>query len=268
MIGCCGDIGGEKHCPGAEVVIGGLQQPELDGRRDENSPRQAHAKLGLQLLGQPRHPKAPVALAGNENGREPALVAREEALDKLAQGLQIPLHVPKGSLLGGLVFLFLRLGGLGRRIGFFLRTFGVLRLLGQGAAEPRPHRIDKDQIRKQQPTFAVIHQLHWRGRQAAVGPKAEASRPQGSHVQIGRGRPRPAVEDEGERPLSGVNLLPQIGDVEDLGYRLFPPEEGLPAGHRPVGEGLSPGVERVLRGVQDRSGLGFCRHRDTGSTTC
>ena len=123
--------------PAAEVVVVALQQQKLHHWRNQNGPAQADAIVLLKLAAKLRHPKAAVALPSNEYRRQPAVVGRQIALNKLAQGVEVAIDRPEFF---GLFVGFVRpfVGGL------IVRFLSFVAVLGQNPAKARAHGVNKD----------------------------------------------------------------------------------------------------------------------------
>ena len=67
---------------------------------------------------------------------------------------------------------------------------------------------------------ALGNEIRRRGGRHRVGVDGEPPRTGGAELQPGRGRARPAVEQEGHRPGARVGAIELVGGVGDIGLRL------------------------------------------------
>ena len=114
-----------------------------------------------------------------------------------------------------------------------------------GAAIAGADRIDEDEIRHVEPCARIVDEPRWRTFDLAVVVGLDHARADAAEMEIGRGRARAAVEDEGDGAL-GVEGIARIGDIEDVGRTLAVA----------AGEGDGPGFGRVAEQLAvDRDGV-------------
>ena len=170
---------------------------------------------------------AAVALAGDEDGRAPAAVLGEPAAHELAERLEVAL-VPE---------VLLRVG---RVVGLAAAVLAVALLLGlDHAAEAGSDGIDEHEVGESEPRRLVLDELGRHRRQRAVGREVDALRTDGAHVQVGRRRTRPAVEDERHGPRA-VAVSGDVRDREDLRRGLLLLAQHRPLARRRVLDRLAP----------------------------
>ena len=200
--------GGDGHRrqeidPREHVVIGRHERCELERGRDQDRAVQPDSRGLLQHAHEPADAVPAVALAGDEDRRAPPAVPGEPAAHELAERLEIALvaEVLRGGASTVLLFLLL----------------AVLGLVLDDAAEAGAHRIDEHEVGEREPRLLVLHEARRHRRQRAVGRERDPRRPDGTHVQIRRRRPRSTVEDEGHRPVA-ISLR-DVRNREDLRRR-------------------------------------------------
>ena len=87
-----GGVGGQEQDVGQVVARPEARRLEVQDGRDEHDPVQVHAVALLQVAGKPGRPRGAVALADQELGRVPALVARGVQADEIAHRLDVLLE--------------------------------------------------------------------------------------------------------------------------------------------------------------------------------
>ena len=135
-------------------------------------------------------PRGPVALAEEVAGRVPAVVLAQKTPHELRQRSGVLVDAP--------------VVGAGR--------------VAQGVAEPRPDRVDHDDVRDvEEGVGVVLERVRRRALRTDVG-RDDPPRTHDPHVQPEGCRSRPAVVGEDERPLAGrVAVGAEVGRVEELG---------------------------------------------------
>ena len=119
-------------------------------------------------------------------------------------------------------------------------------LLGlDDAAEAGSDRIDEHEVGEREPRGLVLDELRRHRRQRAVGREVDALRTDCAHVQVGRGRTRPAVEDERHGPRA-VAVSGDVRDREDLRRGLLLLAQHRPLAGRRVLDRLAPSPPRGL----------------------
>ena len=123
-----------------------------------------------------------------------------------------------------------------------------------GAAIAGCHGIDEHEIGEVEPARIVGDEAGRGAEQFPLGARLDGFGADGAEVKIGRGRARPAVEDEIDRPLRVLRLA-HIGDVKDIGQVLAScVAERKRAGLRAVGDLDAGEMDAVLRGRGGRNG--------------
>jgi len=195
--------GGGGGVRNAERVLEDAEVAELfahGARRDHDEAVEIHPHAALQRRRQSRGAPCAVALADDELGRVPAIVARYVQADEVAD---------RGDVLGEAVEL--------------ARVHAR-----QCPAVAGRHRVDEHQVGDVEHGVLVVdhrgrrHQARRRmvAVHAAAVAELDAARAHQADVHPHRSRSRAAVEREQQRPLGSIgNAVLGVGDVEDVGER-------------------------------------------------
>ena len=181
--------GGQLQGGAQRGTIAAEGQAALDDRRHHDDPRHHDALLVLQQLRQFGGTIAAIAFAQEVFGRRAAAILGKIEGDDFGHGLRILAHA-------------------------------VESIAAVGFGRPAPagaNRIDHDQIGKCEPGGGIVAQA--RGGSVVAG-KLEDARTGESQIEVGRRRPRPAVEGERDGAARRVGVLGDIGGVIDCGRTL------------------------------------------------
>ena len=135
-------------------------------------------------------------------------MARQPPAHELAQRLEVALLAEVLLRIGRVVSVLL-----------LLRVLALVLVLDH-AAEARADGIDEHEVAEGEPRCLVLDESRRHRGKRAVRREVDPLRTDRSHVEVGRGCARAAVEDERDGPF----LVASLGDVrhgEDLGRRLL-----------------------------------------------
>jgi hypothetical protein len=179
-----------------------------------------HAPL-LEDVGDHRPAEGAVALPDDELGRVPAAVAAQPRRDELREGVGVGVNAVE-VLLGS---------------------------LPRDAAETGAHRVDEHQVGPMQQRLAVVDDRIRRRRRVLTVRRHDPLRPDRSHVQPHRCRPRAAVEQERHRPGAPVGkIAPHVGHgVHQPGQFAFVVLDGGRPDVRAVGDRVAAHLDRAAR---------------------
>ena len=171
---------------------GTLRSRHPQRRRDQDHAAEGEARHGLQRLRQARPTKAAVALAHEDPRRVEPAVGLQPPLDEDGERVDIALHRPE------------------------LRAHRLV--LAVEAAVAGAHRIDEDEVGEVEPGLGVGQQIGRRRRVHDRRRDGEPPWPERAQVQPSRGRPRPAVDDEGDGAPARLRAVDEVGEVAHLGH--------------------------------------------------
>ena len=200
-----------------QVVRPGPDGLQVEGRGDQDHAIERDAAVD-QVAGQSGGAEGAVALPGDEQGREGAVVAGHVHADEFAHRLQVA--------------------------GDAVHAARDLHRLG--AAVAGAHRIQEDQVGLVQPGVGVVLHLVGRRRHGAIGHELGTARAHRAHMHPDGGRARPAVEAECQGPLCGVRAIQRVGHVEDVRFGFA---RGVLERHLRHGGGVVDGLAVQLDGV-------------------
>ena len=172
---------------GAWVELGRVgREVEVEDLRQQDHAVEVRVAAGGQVGRHRRRARRAVAFAEQVFGAVPAAVAAQEALDELGEGVGVRVDAVEALL-----------------------------LVAPGhPAETRARRVDEHKVGGVQQAVGVLHQPIGGGGGVGVVGGHHPARAEGAHVQPhGRGA-RPAVVQEGDRPVRRGRALGEIGDVE------------------------------------------------------
>ena len=166
----------------------------VEQRRHQNEPPHPDALVDLQIAHDLRPANPAIAFTGDEFRRQQPIGFLQPAADHERDRVDVAVDriEPLAHLLAG----------------------------RDEAAVAGADGIDEDQIGKVEPGLGVGHQIRRRGGRHRVGVDGEPPRSGRAELQPGRGRARPAIEQEGHRPGARVGAVELVGGVGDIGLRL------------------------------------------------